>query len=45
MTIRVVVGTKRTIMDEDELERLFGQQMFNELAEAAIEEMRSRVKL
>jgi hypothetical protein len=28
-------------MGEDELERLFGQQMFNELAETAIEEMRS----
>jgi hypothetical protein len=31
-------------MGEDELERLFGQQMFNELAETAIEEMRSTGK-
>ena len=31
-------------MDADELERLFGQQMFNELAEAAIEEMRNTGK-
>jgi hypothetical protein len=31
-------------MDEGELERLFGQQMFNELAEAAIDEMRNTGK-
>jgi hypothetical protein len=39
-----VAGTKRTIMGDDELERLFGQQMFNELAGTAIEEMRSTGK-
>ena len=31
-------------MGEDELERLFGQQMFNELAETTIEEMRKTGK-
>lgn len=31
-------------MDQDELARLFGQQVFNELAEAAIEEMRETGK-
>jgi hypothetical protein len=31
-------------MDGDELERLFGQQMFNELAEATNEEMRNTGK-
>jgi hypothetical protein len=31
-------------MDEDELARLFGQQMFNELADEAIEEMQQTGK-
>ncbi len=31
-------------MDQDELARLFGQQVFNELAEAAMEDMRETGK-
>jgi hypothetical protein len=31
-------------MDQDELARLFGQQVFNELAEEAIEDMRKTGK-
>jgi hypothetical protein len=31
-------------MDQDELARLFGQQVFNELAEEAIEDMRTTGK-
>jgi hypothetical protein len=31
-------------MEEDELARLFGQQVFNELAESAIEDMRETGK-
>ena len=31
-------------MDQDELARLFGQQVFNELAESAIEDMRETGK-
>jgi hypothetical protein len=44
LTNLFVLLYKASVMDQDELARLFGQQVFNELAEEAIEDMRATGK-